>query len=49
MSRLRPQGQGGGGGDVYVVQNFYDQGAAALGMAYVETLRGQRLDASMGR
>jgi hypothetical protein len=36
-------------GDVYVVQNFYDQGAAALGMAYVETLRGQRLDASMGR
>lgn len=49
---VTPAGGGGGGGsrgDVYVIQNFYDQGAAALGMAYVETLRGQRLDASMGR
>jgi hypothetical protein len=39
----------GGAADVYVVQNFYDQGAAALGMAYIESLRGKRLDASMGR
>lgn len=46
---ITPQGKPTSGGDVYVVQNFYDQGAAALGMAYVETLRGQRLDASMGR
>lgn len=45
---VSPSGQGGEG-DVYVVQNFYNAGAAALGMAYVDTLRGKRLDASMGR
>ena len=47
---ITPTGQGGGGGGNQVInQHFYNAGAAALGLAYVETLRGRRLDASMGR
>lgn len=48
-----PQGQGsqgeGGGGNQVFNQHFYNAGAAALGMAFVESMRGKRLDASMGR
>jgi hypothetical protein len=48
---ITPAGQigRGGGGNQVINQHFYNAGAAALGLAFVETLRGRRLDASMGR
>lgn len=47
---ITPAGQiGGAGGNQVINQHFYNAGAAALGLAFVETLRGRRLDASMGR
>lgn len=46
---ITPRGAAGGGGEVTVYQYFANAGAAALGMAYVESLRAKRLDASMGR
>jgi hypothetical protein len=41
------KGGQGGGGAVNITQNFYDAGAAALGMAEVATIRRARLNASM--
>lgn len=42
-------GAGGGySGDTYIEQNFFDAGAAAVGMAQVATMRRQRINSSMG-
>jgi len=47
--QVTPKGQGGGGVTQNITQNFYDEGAAALGMAVVREGSRSRLNASMGR